>query len=403
MKKLVFLVFALALFVTVLSSLPVEAAPTVSEVKINYFWGDGCPHCAEAKPFLDNLEATKPNVEIRRFEVWYDRLNAKLMGEVGKYLNANIGGVPFIVIGDKYIAGYGSAETTGRQIEQLVEQCEIQGCIDVIEELNAQNYLPRAPKEEKVNEKLLGHTIDLPLFGEIDAGKTSLLGLTTAIAFLDGFNPCAMWVLLFLITLLLGMENKRRRWALGLAFIIASGVVYFLFMAAWLNFFLFVGMIGIVRMIIGIVALGSGYFSLRAWWRQKTGCVVEDSEKRKRIFDKLRDIVIKKNFWLAMGGIILLAAAVNLIELMCSAGFPAIYTQVLTMSELPTASYYAYLIWYIIIFMIDDIIVFLIAMFTLQAFGISNKYSLYVKLIGGIIILILGLLLLFKPELLMFG
>jgi thiol-disulfide isomerase/thioredoxin len=401
MKKILLILFAVVLMTTVFVALPSKAeGPAINDVKINYFWGDGCPHCEEAEPFLAELEQRKPNLEIRKFEVWKNRQNARLMGDVGKHLQANIGGVPFFVIGDKYVSGFNSAETTGQQIEQLIEICEIKGCIDVLEEIGANNFIPKPPK---INENLIGQKLDLPLFGEIDASTTSLIGITTAIAFLDGFNPCAMWVLLFLITLLLGMEDKRRRWILGLAFIIASGAVYFLFMAAWLNFFLFVGMIAIIRVIIGLVAVGSGYFSLRAWWRQKTGCVVEKSEKRKRIFDKLRDIVVKKNFWIALIGIIILAAAVNLVELMCSAGFPAIYTQILTLSDLPAVSYYAYLLWYIIIFMIDDIIVFVIAMVTLQAFGISNKYALYVKLVGGIIILVLGLLLLFKPELLMFG
>jgi len=404
MKKLAFILFAFIAFAAIFNVLPAQAAPALQEVKINYFWGDGCPHCAEAKPFLDDLEQRKPNVEIRRFEVWNDRANAKLMGEVGRYMQANVGGVPFFTIGDKYISGFGTAETTGRQIEQLVEICEVRGCIDVLEEMGAASSTPKEEvKEGKVNEKLLGHKVDLPVFGEIDAGTTSLIGLTTAIGFLDGFNPCAMWVLLFLISLLLGMENKRRRWALGLAFIITSGFVYFLFMAAWLNFFLFVGMIGIIRMIIGIVAVASGYFSLRSWHKHRTGCIAEESDNRKKIFAKLKEMVAKKNFWLALIGIILLAGAVNLIELMCSAGLPAIYTQVLSLSELPTISYYAYLLWYIFIYMLDDIIVFVIAMVTLQAFGISNKYALWVKFVGGIIILLLGILLLFKPELLMFG
>lgn len=409
MKKLVYIIFAFVLITSVFTSLPIQAAPVAGQVIINYFWGDGCPHCAEAKPFLDQLEKSKPNLEIRRYEVWGSKENAKLLSEVGQYLNVNVGGVPFFVIGDKYVVGFGSAETTGKQIEQLVEMCEIKGCTDVMLQMEVLNNNIPEPVEEdsKINEKLAQHEVDLPLFGKVGlgsgAGKMSLFGLTTAIGFLDGFNPCAMWVLLFLISLLLGMENKRRRWALGLAFIIASGLVYFLFLAAWLNFFLFIGMIATIRIIVGLVAIASGYFSLRSWWRHKTGCIVEDSEKKKKVFVKLKKIVIKENFWLALIGIILLAAAVNLIELMCSAGLPAIYTQVLALSELPTFTYYLYLMWYIFIFMLDDIIVFFIAMFTVQAFGISNRYSLYVKLIGGVIILILGILLLFKPELLMFG
>ena len=412
MKKLIYIVFALVLFVSVLGAIPIEAAPVLGQVKINFFWGESCPHCAKAEIFLEEYVSNKPNIELRSYEVYNNIVNAQLLGEVGRYLNTNVGGVPFTVIGDKTIVGFGSAETTGRQIEQIVEMCEVQGCEDVMLKLAAIGNddlvegsveVETEEKELIVNEKLAGHKIHLPIFGEMDAGKGSLVGLTATIAFLDGFNPCAMWVLLFLISLLLGMENKRRRWALGLAFILTSGFVYFLFLAAWLNFFIFVGKISIVRIIIGLVAVVSGYFSLRAWYRHRTGCIVEASEGRKKIFEKLRNIVAKKNFLIALLGIILLAFGVNLVELMCSAGLPAIYTQVLSLSELSTFSYYAYLLWYVIIFMLDDIVVFAIAMISLQAFGISNKYSLWVKLVGGIIILLLGISLLFKPELLMFG
>lgn len=400
MRKVLFVILAIVLVANILFAIPTKAeAPYSNDVVINYFWGDGCPHCAKEKVFLDKLEASRPNVEIRRFEVWYNRQNARLMGEVGKYLEATVSGVPFTVVGDQYVTGFMNEQTTGRQIEQLIEMCELESCPDVLQEINATSFLPKEPKENK----LAGHKINLPLFGEIDSGQTSLFAITTAIAFLDGFNPCAMWVLLFLITLLLGMKSKKRRWLLGSVFIITSGAVYFLFLAAWLNIFLFIGAIAIIRIIIGLVAIGSGCVSLRSWWNQKTGCVIEGHEKRQRIFAKLREIVAKKNMLLALIGVILIAAAVNLVELVCSAGLPAIYIQTLTLSELPTISYYLYLLWYIIIFMIDDMIVFVIAMVTLQAFSSSSKYALYTKLIGGIIILLLGIILIFKPGWLMFG
>jgi len=379
-------------------------APYLNEVKLSFFESEICPHCAAEEIFLDKLVVEHPNVVLRKFEISKHPENYILLTKVAKALNVSTGGVPFLVVGDRAIVGYLNEETTGRQIEQAIELCEIRGCSDILVEVGfLEDENNDVIKDELQENKLTGEKITLPLFGEIDLGQTSLFLLTTAVAFLDGFNPCAMWILLFLITLLLGMENRRRRWILGSTFVFVSGLVYFLFLAAWLNIFLFIGMIGAVRMVIGLVAIISGYFSLRAWYRHKTGCVVENNEKRKRIFDKLRQIVTKQNFWLALGGIALLAIAVNLVELMCSAGLPAIYTQVLSLSELPRFSYYLYLIWYIIIFMLDDLIVFIVAMVSLQAFGISSKYSLASKLIGGLIILILGILLIFKPGLLMFG
>ena len=208
-----------------------------------------------------------------------------------------------------------------------------------------------------------------------------------------------MWVLIFLIGLLLGMDNRRRMWTLGTVFIVASGVVYFIFMAAWLNLILFLGFIIWVRVVIGFIALLSGAYNVREYYINKSGaCKVTGSERRQKIFAKLKDLTHKKKFWLALGGIILLAFAVNLVELICSAGLPAIYTQVLTLTNLPKWQYYLYLLLYIFIFMLDDLIVFIIAMVTLKVTGISGKYSRYSSLVGGIIMIIVGALLILRPE-----
>jgi hypothetical protein len=192
-------------------------------------------------------------------------------------------------------------------------------------------------------------------------------------------------------------------WILGSSFIIASGAVYFLFLAAWLNLFLFLGFVLWVRIVIGLVALGSGGLHIRSWWKNREGCEIIEEEKRKKMFDKIRNIIAEKKFWLAVSGVVILAGAVNLVELVCSAGLPAVYTQVLALANLPTWQYYGYLFLYIFIFMFDDMLIFFIAMTTLRMKAIEAKFTKYSSLIGGVIMLIVGLLLLFKPGWLMFG
>ena len=253
-----------------------------------------------------------------------------------------------------------------------------------------------------VSEDEISEKIDLPFFGEVEVKSLSLPVLTIAIAALDGFNPCAMWVLLFLISLLLGMKNRKRMWILGSTFIVASGAVYFLFLSAWLKVILFYGMVIWLRIAIAAVAIASGIYHIREFWLNRSGCKVTNDKKRQKIFAKLRAVTQRQEFWLALGGIILLAAAVNLVELVCSAGLPAVYTSVLGMSNLPGWQYYLYLILYIVVFMLDDLIVFFIAMTALRMVGISSKYSRWSNLIGGIIILIIGVLLVLRPEWLTF-
>jgi thiol-disulfide isomerase/thioredoxin len=359
-----------------------------NEVNIYFFWSRSCPHCSQEKPFLEKLEQNYDNLKIHSFEVGNNRENADLLIKIGEELNVNTRGVPFTIIGEQYFPGWHNEETTGIAIENAVKCAIENGCDDMVG-----GFISPAPEK-----------IDLPLFGEIEIKNFSLPILTIIIAALDGFNPCAMWVLLFLISLLLEMKNKKRMWILGTVFIVSSAFVYFLFMSAWLNLFLFLGIIGSVRIVIGLTAVIAGGYNLKEYFFNKTsGCKVTGSKKRKKVFEKLKAITQKKEFLLAIGGMVALAFSVNLVELICSAGLPAIYTQILTLTELAQWQYYLYLMLYILIFMLDDLFIFFIAMKTLQLTGITTKYSRASHLIGGIAMLIIGILLIFKPDLLMFG
>ncbi len=409
------LIFLLSVFFIINSS----GAASAGEVNIYFFWAEGCPHCEKENEFFDRYEAENPQVAVQRFEVNRNRENSKLLTALGKELNIDITGVPVTIVNNKVVYGYMDDATTGAKIIDLINLCEEENCPDpagdiikreqengnlTIEESDAPTTKLDIDKDNNLIEKELPENIKLPFFGEIKTENFSLPILTIIIGGLDGFNPCAMWVLLFLISLLLGMKNKKRMWILGITFILTSGISYFLFMSAWLNLFLFIGFIVWVRYIVGLIAAGSGIYHLREYWLNRKGCkTIMGSEGRKKIFDRLKAISSNQRFIVALGGIILIAFAVNLVELVCSAGLPAIYTSVLSLSDIPSWQYYMYIAFYILIFMLDDLIIFFIAMITLRAVGISRKYSRYSSLIGGIIILILGILLIFKPGWLMFG
>jgi hypothetical protein len=324
--------------------------------------------------------------------------NARLLNRVSETLAVDIPGVPLTVIGDDYFIGYLSDETTGEAIKTAINNPN-NAQIDLVADLVNSDFSSSADDNFH-----LPQTLKVPLLGEIDLKAISLPILTLIVGLLDGFNPCAMWTLLFLINLLLGMKDRRRMWLLGSAFIAASALVYFLFLSAWLNLFLFIGFVSWARIIIGLVALGSGSYYLYDYWTNKSGtCQVTKSKKRQKIFAEIKTIAQDKRLIFALLGIIILAFVVNLVELACSAGLPAIYTQILSLSHLPTWQYYSYLVLYVFIFMLDDLVVFFVAMTTLKMVGLSGKYSRISHLIGGLLMIIIGLLLFFKPEALMFG
>ncbi len=405
------ILFVLGVYLVIIPVNSVFAQEKIDDITIYFFWGENCPHCEKAKPFLENLEQKYPEVKVRDFEVWGDSQNRKLLAEFGKELKATISGVPFIVVGEKYFSGWMNESVTGKQIENAILCVKNNNCQDVgkkillLEGQMENNENSQGNKNEIVSElSSIPQTIEVPILGEIETKNLSLPLFTIVLGALDGFNPCAMWALLFLISLLLGMKDRKRMWILGTAFIVTSALVYFIFMAAWLNLILFIGMIVWVRVIIGLVALLGGLYNLKEYFTNKdASCKVTGTEKRQKVFEGLKKITYQKSFYLALGGIILLALAVNLVELICSAGLPAVYTQVLALSDLALWQYYAYILLYVFIFMLDDLFVFFIAMTTLQMTGITTKYSRWSHLIGGVLMLIIGLLLIFKPGWLMFG
>ncbi len=377
--------FVLSILLLLFSFVPVLNAQEhkCEDVEVHFFWAKGCPHCAEEKKFLDKLEKKYPELDVQRYEVSGNRENQEHMQKLAEKVDANVRGVPFTVIEDQYFIGFYDEETTGKEIEEAVK------CL-----------LP----QEKQDKSVIPNSVSVPLLGKIQTKELSLPLFSIVLGFLDGFNPCAMWVLLFLISLLLGIENKRRRWILGSVFIVASSFVYFLFMVAWLNFFLFLGYVVWVRYLIGALAVGVGIYNFYDFYKNKDGgCKVTGDEKRRKIFYKIKNIVKKNSLFIAIIGIILLAFAVNMVELVCSAGLPAIFTKVLTLSKLPMWEYYSYLLLYILFFMIDDLIIFFTAMITLHTVGIESKYARYSNIIGGLLMLIIGILMLFKPEVLMFS
>ncbi len=428
----------------ILTTTAVNAESTVTGY---LFYGEGCPHCKKERAYLQETQNRLSYFEVKEFEIYYDQQNNQLLQKVSAELDTQVGGVPFLVIGDDYFIGF-SEEFTPIEIENKIKACAELGCEDVVKpflsnateeselgERASESPPPDSPAEsiqdgtrsadlptETTEDPLAANnvretddgtpsgiaqepqTFQVPLLGYVDLSTMSLPLITIVLAFLDGFNPCAMWTLLFLISLLLGMKDRKRMWSLGIAFIVTSAGVYFLFLSAWLNLFLFLGMAIWMRSLIGLIALAAGYYYLRDFWKNRSGgCNVMGDTKRQKVFEKLKAITQKRRFAFALVGIILLAIAVNMVELVCSAGLPAIYTQILSLSDLPTWQYYFYLGLYILIFMLDDLFVFFTAMITLKAVGVESKYARYSHLIGGVLMLVIGLLLLFKPEWLMFG
>jgi glutaredoxin len=375
------------LLAIVLAALALPAA--AAGVDVHLFWRIGCPHCEREIAFLDGLSAANPDIRVHKLEVSRHRANAALMIETAERLGVEAGSVPLTVIGGRAWVGYLDDGSTGRELAARIDECLARGCPDA---------LP-AKRESRVPE-----TLRLPLLGEVRTANLSLPALTALLAAADGFNPCAMWVLVFLLGLLAGMKDRRRMWVLGGAFVAASALVYLLILGAWLNVLLLAGTVVYVRIGVGMVALaGGGYYRREFVTNADMKCEVTAAERRRRVLERLKRIAQQPGFAAALGGIVLLAFAVNVVEFLCSAAIPAVFAQVLALSHLERWQYFAYLVLYVTVFMLDDLVVLAAALKTLEATGLTTRYARWSNALGGTALIAIGAALVFRPEWLAFG
>lgn len=377
--------------------MPLTSRAESQQVKLYLFWQEGCPHCLAEKAWLKELQTKEPyasSLAVLQYDV-ADDASLTLLKELSKKMKFAANAVPITIVGNRYFLGFDNEAGMGATLQGVIDGNLAAGnFFDPAEDLP----LP-AIEPPPVNQP----SLSVPFWGRINPQALSLPALAAVIGLLDGFNPCAMWSLLFLISLLLGMQDRKKMWLLGTAFIVGSAAVYFVFMAAWLNLILFLGFVLVIRVIIGLAAVSAGVWNLRKFWQNRNGgCEVVGTSKRRVVFEKIKQLVYKKSLWLSLIGILALSFAVNLVELLCSAGFPAIFTQILALNNLAAWQYYSYILLYLLFFMLDDLVVFIIAMVTLKSVGLSTKYSRWSSLIGGILMLVIGLLLIFKYQWLMF-
>lgn len=397
-KILINIVFVLFFFM--LFSVKVKA--TCANVYI--FYGKTCPHCHEALKYLDSIKR-KYDLNIYKYEVWQNQENKKVMNTVATLLDVNVRGVPFVVIDNTPIFGYKS-EVTDEIYRYHIKQASKD---DFVDKVGIKLGIVKEKTNQKNNsetKKVTNYLIKIPIIGKLNLKNIPLLVLSILIGIIDGFNPCGMWVLLFLISALIGMKDKKKLWTLGLTFLIVSSFIYMAFMVLWLSFSKMVSGVSIVRTIIAIAAIIGACVNLNIFanslYSSDDGKAI-DAKKRKKILSKINKFIHEKSFIISIIGVIFLAFSVNLIELACSQQLPIIFTQILSMNDLSTFEYFSYIIIYIFFFMLVHLIIFLIAVKMLQLIGISTKHNRYSNLISGMLMLIIGFLLMVKPEWLMFN
>jgi thiol-disulfide isomerase/thioredoxin len=382
----------------------VNTDDTDGKIIVYFFWGKGCPHCEEEKMFLDELKRRQSSLEIRDYEVWNNRKNAAMMATMLQSRGEHSSGVPVTFVGERVFSGF--SKQTGTLIAEAIARCQGLPCGDPAEiriaNLPAEqsaDSLPVATNRRVDSDK--GASVTIPLLGKLDAGDSSLPVLTLVIAGMDSFNPCAFFVLLTLLGLLIHAQSRNKMLLIGGIFVFFSGFFYFLFMAAWLNLFLVMGNVGVITSIAGIVSLGIAGINIKDFFLFKQGISlsIPDSAKPK-LFERMRKLLRSTSLLSILLGATVLAVVANFYELLCTAGFPMVFTRILTLNNLSTTSYYLYLLLYNIIYVIPLLMIVLAFTLTLGKRQLSEWQGRVLKLVSGAMMLGLGVVLLVNPALL---
>lgn len=347
------------------------AAVAAPSPVVEVFTRPGCPHCARAAVWLTELESRRPEVRVVRHDIAGDPLAASRLDRLARRDGHPGALVPSFLVGERLVVGFRDGATTGRLIEELLS-----------------GAAPAAAEE-----------VVLPALGRVSAARSGLLVFTLAVGLADGFNPCAMWVLLFLLSLLAHVQSRARMVAIAGAFLFVSGAVYYLFMTAWLGAFLALGSSRPLQAGLGLLALAAAAVHLKDALAPGVGPSLSIPESAKPgIYARVREIVTAQNLPAALAAACALAVGVNLVEMLCTAGLPAIYTQVLASHPLGFWERQGYLLLYIAAYMLDDALMTAAAVVTLSTARLQERGGRILQLISGAVLAALGLALLFKPA-----
>ena len=378
------------------------------KIPINVFVRENCRHCADEEAFLTELSKTRDDLEITYHDIG-EKVHKEHFLQITE-LEGISKTTPITLVGNVIIQGFDSAETTGERIEKLVELSE------KIETLDFPTYIAQggsgkveiiegATCDEDGNvpcEIDTGYLVSIPFFGVVNLQTYSLGTMSVLLGFVDGFNPCAMWVLVTFLLVLIQIGDKRKMFQVAGIFIFAEAIMYYLILNVWLTTWDFVGLDNVITPIVGVVSIGGAIFFLYEFWTSDGTCKVTSVEQRRKTTQKIQQLIESPLTWLTAIGVISLAFSVNVIEFACSIGIPQAFTKILNLNLLSGLERQFYLGLYTLFYMVDDFIVFGIALYSIEKIGITHKYSRITNLIGGIAMLILGGLLIFNPTALLF-
>jgi hypothetical protein len=359
--------------------------------EIEFFTRDGCPRCVAARRLLERLQRERPELRVVIAAVDRDPHARRRLQALCEHAGIVTPGLPSFAVGGALLVGYHDEQTTERALRALLagEPPGIGGA----PACSAESTGPCEPLPAAAP------AVDTRLFGRLSVDRIGLPLFSVALGLLDGFNPCAMWVLIFLLSLLVNLHDRRTMALIAGTFVLASGAVYFAFLAAWLNVFLIIGVSRAAQTVIALVAATIGAINVKDFFAFKRGISLTIPEAAKPgVYQRMRAVVRGERLGASLIGVAVLAVLVNAVELLCTAGLPAVYTSILAAQRLPSVQYYGHLLLYTAAYIVDDALMVAIAVTTLAHRRLSENQGRWLKLISGAVMLGLAALLVLYPD-----
>lgn len=393
---------------TISSSVSAARSPIApsseAPIHILIFVRDGCTHCAALEEYLGKLKTERSDFQVDSYNLadpsqkkaWEQFTSSKNISKV----------TPISVIGAQYVVGFDTDQTTGKVIGALIDQAVKSGESYDLVRAQSSGTVQKSCDESGLTPCVIdtkpSQEVTLPLIGTISTSNYPLFAIAALLGFFDGFNPCAMWVLISFLAILAQVGDRRRMFLFASTFIFAEAVMYYLILTVWYRTWDFVQLDNIITPIVGLVSIVGGLLFLREWRKKELACKITNPEQHAKIAAQIKDLASRPFTIITFLGVLGIAFSVNIIEFACSVGIPQAFTKIIEINQVGFVKSQFFTLIYILMYMIDDFVVFAVALYSFDKLSHTNKYARLSNLFGGLIMVLLGLLLILKPGALKF-
>ncbi|MBR6091115.1 MAG: hypothetical protein IKP86_14345 [Anaerolineaceae bacterium] len=375
--------------------------PANEIVNLYFFRGEGCSHCAEEEPFLQDLidNVYGYRLVVHEYEVWYNEENSKLAEEFAAAYGGEMTGVPLTFIGTHFFTGFN--ESYKQLIIDAIEEELAAGPIDPENIHNGTLTVDQVREARETREEEQNTVIDVPFFGQVDLKNKSLLVTTTIIGLVDGVNPCSLWVLTMLLAMVIHTDSRKKTLIIGFVYLFVTAAIYALFILGVFSLLSYVRFMKWIQIVVACLTLVLGLINLKDYFFFKQGVSLTiDDEKKPGLYKKMRNVLKNTdNTWAMIGATIVLAAGVSLVEFSCTAAFPVIWSNILSAHGVSRVEFALHLLLYMVLYQLDELIIFLVVVVTMKSKKMEEKHGQILKLFSGCLMVALSLVMIIKPAL----